>query len=1220
MGKRFGWALGIGGVILALLYSIPFLLSTSWGNQFLLAQINGRMPGRWGASQITLRWFGRQSVDHLSLFGLGPDPILEVERIETGLSLWNLLWGTLHFGNTLIDHPRLNLMLEGKSSNLEQALAPPGATKKTGSHSQRPLRFQGHFTLDGGQLAVGGNRLYGRGNATLRYPQEGKFTFTGETGSGSASGEGEWSQAAPQVRLGRSPLPLTPWEGRGIIEIKQLPAAIVETLLHFVAKDLGLAELLGDKLNLTAKGEVRSGKGSGQLSASSTTLNTALSCALEEGSLFLTDPARASLNVVPLFAAPLLSPHSISLAGPGHLEAVCTAYRAPLTALIHPELLHLRASIAPFNLTHPSRTPLTITRAALQLDKEANTPFHGEASIQGKGFSAQGRLASKREWALETTQLPLPWVDPLLPAPLTPYLGSTLSCKIALQGEALTAQANTPLLNLPGLSLLVGEQVTLTQPTTFSYLLTPELLPLLASPGPLTCSLAYLTLPIGPRFNPEQAVIHGQIASDTLPLLPLPLLGSSTLQQFLIAIKGPSLAAGLLEFHAYVSPKEERPFISPGLPITLNGLFSMRPDYHVDLTRVHLALDNRFLEGHAIAAYTYPSTIALLFPGYFKFLFSPQQFPTLATEGLLTFDLDPSEVAFSLTQPKRSQFSGRLSLPHLGLKGGEAIDNLEGALTLSGAKDVGQLTLKATTSPPSSSLTASGILQGLFSGNLHGSARLSAPSLPTNLLTLFTPKLAVNELAGPLLKIDAKSQFETVRPFSGSLDIRLGSEYLKGDLGLKIGKTLSLLSPSRPATLEWRVTPAGFKALYQTLKKTPPLTLIEPATLSAKITALDFPLSQFNPAQSTLVASATSTPLNLSRQGKSALVENLLLKIDSKNLSKALYALLNGEVVTQSRGSFRVEGSAENLFSPLGKLAPKEASLQLKGELKSLQTPYLFDLLPFDTSMLSALFGQQISGKFQAKVDSLSGPCSADLRSQNLTLSLDGALQKGTLTLNRPFKATLQVTPDIGLHLLKLANPLFLSAVRSEKPVTFSLQNRDFSLPLFPFEPTKITATGALDLGKIWLTNRDPVALLLSLFKGEEYGAELSAWSTPLYFTLGGGQMRYERMDTLFGSRLHTAFWGEDDLATLQARMNLALFPDSPSPLLIPFRGPLTEMKADWRRAAAQVAALALRQGGREGKIAGALLDVVAGQGAAPIPPPTTTPYPWAVDKKGNQE
>jgi hypothetical protein len=336
-------------------------------------------------------------------------------------------------------------------------------------------------------------------------------------------------------------------------------------------------------------------------------------------------------------------------------------------------------------------------------------------------------------------------------------------------------------------------------------------------------------------------------------------------------------------------------------------------------------------------------------------------------------------------------------------------------------------------------------------------------------------------------------------------------------------------------------------------------------------------------------------------------------------------ALLDFDGLTEEASPFNGKMKLSGHFSG-NQLRWKPASFCGKIDLTDFPTAAIAGLSDRRRKQLNALFGEELSLCSSWSIAQFYGPLSLSLQSSRSQMRLDGKLDDGVLTLAQPLHAEVVITPYLSGWLLGKINPLLANAISSDRPLSLNVAANNFSLPLLPYNPSRINVPSAtIDFGKVLLANRGGVDSLIRLAQPSlEQQPAVPAWFTPLPISVSLGQMELSRMDALIGEGLHIATWGKIDLVSHRVRLMLAIAPDTMSQLageaepeyfLIPISGEMGSTSINWPLAATQLASLvAKRSGGRTATV-GKVLDIVTGVKKQRERVPAEPTLPWKDSK-----
>lgn len=467
-----------------------------------------------------------------------------------------------------------------------------------------------------------------------------------------------------------------------------------------------------------------------------------------------------------------------------------------------------------------------------------------------------------------------------------------------------------------------------------------------------------------------------------------------------------------------------------------------------------------------------------------------------------------------------------------------------------------------------------------------------------------------------------------------SLKAKSPNLYCSGKLLFKDSK-LQLESPG--LDLNFNLTQEAYNLIHPG-----PFILQAPAMCACTIQELEWPVKSSNSPSPTIFDRIPQLGFDW---GNAKLKGNLLLK----ELNYSQFSLQQTQVNFSKAEGVKFQMSSKLL--PQGEIAltgqiPQNdlSEIKIDGVANNFPT-LILDLAArlMGQKNLSFLpvFGKTLNAKATVDLKKNQGPLSLSITSENTRASLSGEVENGFLTLTEPLHAQVLMTPELSALLLKEVNPLSISEITSQSPITLEIASAGFLLPLIPFDSSKLFIGKArLELGKISCRNEGNISTTLGLLKWGKIGRgdSLKLWFTPLELSAKQGILSLDRTEILVADTLEIALWGTLNLPKNQVDMTLGLTPSAlraafgiknlPKNYLlhIPMRGPLTNVSIDTGSATAKIALLLAWQqkalagalgGGGTGALFGELL-----QKAVPLPdmhaksPPAKHPFPWEVSEK----
>jgi hypothetical protein len=116
-------------LILIIILLIPALISSDKARGIILSKINSTVDGRADFSDLSMSWFKGLKITDLSFSNNAGQTSVAVKQLSTRPHYGALLVGSLSFGKTVIDQPKVEIKLKGPAT---KAAEPDGIKKQTG--------------------------------------------------------------------------------------------------------------------------------------------------------------------------------------------------------------------------------------------------------------------------------------------------------------------------------------------------------------------------------------------------------------------------------------------------------------------------------------------------------------------------------------------------------------------------------------------------------------------------------------------------------------------------------------------------------------------------------------------------------------------------------------------------------------------------------------------------------------------------------------------------------------------------------------------------------------------------------------------------------------------------------------------------------------------------------------------------------------------------------
>jgi len=521
---------------------------------------------------------------------------------------------------------------------------------------------------------------------------------------------------------------------------------------------------------------------------------------------------------------------------------------------------------------------------------------------------------------------------------------------------------------------------------------------------------------------------------------------------------------------------------------------------------------------------------------------------------------------------------------------------------------------------------------------------VDAKGFPIEILNAFVPGDArLETLFGKRLDLTAKALIEPENEPYLSVDLDASAEGFRAVGSVQLDGTLTV-SQANPTRVQWEITPERYLALLKICKvKTMPTHLLaETSTFNLSIDQFICPKetpTELKPflCKSGFIGAITFSPLLFSDGHTNSQIENLTIHIEGEDFSQGIQINTKGQMrapyLQQSHlASFTFDGQILNLFSPDGHFDPVNSELRAQAVLDSAPVDALLGLLPIQEEsfqVVSSLLGDLLSLSATLDIQEHRGPISLDVHSSNLKAVFPLYLNAtNTITLREAIQAEISLTEKINRTFLIDINPLLITGVAADHPISCTIEPQGFSFPIFPFLFSEFSIGQAtIDIGKIVVRNGGQLQELVAFVQAPGLTKEglMEAWFTPIYMQLKSGVAYYKRFDLRLAGTIHLAFWGNIDLIQDQVHMVMAIAPSTlktrfnvsglseKDMFQVKMTGPTSDVSLDWKAASTRIGVIiATSAGGKAGSIVGAILNqILTLMGSEPTPPPSTQPFPW---------
>lgn len=1000
------------------------------------------------------------------------------------------------------------------------------------------------------------------------------------------------------------------------------------------------------------------------LNAQSAQINMQIATQTAEGFVSLKSPASFNFNLTPdLFQkmakiSPSLA--ALSLTQPALIQGTLSTFSCPLPTR-QSDLLKssFAASVdAPPQMAFSiNGSPLIfnglhIDAKSISLEKEIDLAMStglqtqtqtGSAAIDGKLLNPFSKTPNG-SLAVKADKLPVDLIGIAIEAPiaLSSLLGPTvdLNGSVEIQGEnpKLHLSWKSQFLNIPSFDLSLSNPWTLVSPAPFTLGLNPQLaLQGQLKADPIQGTLQNLLIPTDSIKNSRiNAVVNtGKIAfSGAVPLNISKLIATlkvNTFDQVSLDIDGDPLKASL-----------SGSFRPAAAEFVLNKPLTAQ-----------YTVDNAMLKTLAPNA------------------------PLLAKSATVRLSLDPASLPLKGFDLNKLSLKGQLSSPEVALSSqGQTIILQNTTLPI-------QWDAKAKTAAIQlSSQVQGGSMQGQVSISNFSSEKgvdlnhatiqgsLDIQNLSAAFLDAFSGKTTLSAITGPTFSGKLKLQSSIDKQ---NIALKWVSPLLNIDSAFIIDKSAVQLQGGANQ-ISWTLTPESYAILDRAITSPGnaiiPFELSESSNFSITLNKLSLPVLPkkeirtladripdiaFDLAKLQMSATGHNPKLTFfdKRSKESIQLSSLTFSLGASADGGPLTASLDSGVVTQSATASTPQAVKNGSLSLSGKLAQtlndKKAfdlslltgSLQLKvQQLPSRALDIVARAKGRTDFPFTTVFGDMINASMTLDLKNFAGPVALNINTPMVRVDLDGHLVNGALLLNDALHAQMKITTELSRLILKEVNPLNLSYVYSQAPVTLEIPSEGFYFPLYPLNIGKIAIPEAtIELGKIACRNEGNVNITLGLLKSKQFdkSGELLLWFAPIDLSIKQGFADIERTEILLADTYDICVWGKVDIVQDYVDMVLGLTAQTLSKafgiknlpenyvLTLPMKGPSDNVQINSSKATAKVALLLAWQnkniagafgGGQAGAIVGDLLGKIATlpDSDAKVPP-AKHPFPWEIGK-----
>lgn len=1236
--------IGLSLIIAVLLLLLPWLLRIDGIRGAVCKLLKGPLKAEIAIEKLEIGWWSPTDVEGLTYKTLDGRQVLCCKRIATPASLWNILLGTHDLKTLTVESPTIGLLFQSNIKkepvSLQAAGIPEFQVDLAKMWKKLTPSVSGQIALSDGLILVQGKDIQDIRieNLTLQatLPKKSdylKFSLSGETRQGEQKGTLDFSGNFGPLD---SPEPVLSAEGN----LSKLPIfAVDQCVALFYPRFEGIIYAgIGPTLDLKAKGKLSNKRFDLSFSASSAQFNADLSIVTQEGKITLVAPARFGLTLTAFLADEFfsLSPYlmGMQLASSPRVTLDISQLTIPLDEQgIAWKNLSLKGEINLLALE--VSTPALFQGIALErfkavlstenlaqrvfFDSKADLSFGDKrASLTASGeLSEAFAEVPPVTYAVSTQNFPVAILDQVMDTSgfLQDAIGESCDFNSAIEktaeGRSLTLYFNSPHIAMTDAHFhLLDDGLILKEPLHFSFS-PPETFWTKHANGMGITPADVLLEELDYKFGTLSSIrSKGSAKSEKL-----------FYRQF-------SLDAPTFDFNIET-------FYAMTLALQSEGI----------KTKVKMGYDKK------------KKTLALLEPFEFSLNLSQEKTDQFWKELCLTPPFQSALVFHSSIRPftmaigqnflRGTTLEGTAEMPSLVAKSSKGSTaflcdaKMHWTLDADAGKLFGRIDAGAGSDEASlTPLHAELLLQNvrfqptINFEELQSTVRIAFEKLDPRFFDAFGGDFCFSPIFGAWISAKGEVSFKP----SYSL-FKVDATCEKGSVTaalVKEGNTIDLFG-KQPVQINLSLDSQGLDCLGKAL----PIGLQQPCLLDLRINRLHLPLEPEHFQELAIDASLQSELLSFMEKPtqKPISLHHLALSLARLDPQSPFLIRAKASIDGAKMGQIDVKSAVSGISYGANGWDFAKVQANIDANFQQLPTSLLDTITTIagaESGLLPTLFGEQISGSLDATIQEKSGPIALSINSPSTRISLDGKLDNGLLLLNQPFFAQLTMTEGISRLFLKGVNPLSISAVRSEGPMTLNVEKEGFALPLLPWNVEQINVPRMrIEVGKITCRNQGNIQTALGLLKLGQFSKsnDLTLWFAPMDLSIAKGIIDCERTEILVADSIEIATWGTvslpknwvDAVLGLTAQALSKSFGIKGLPetyvLQIPMKGPIDDVKIDTGKATAKIALLLAGQnassaGGLIGGQAGELVGGILGQ-LSKLPdanskaPPPKHPFPW---------
>ncbi len=1234
--------------LLIFLSLLPWFLSTDTGKNILISSLNSRFSGSLKIETLSLTWQGPQKIEKIRFDSIDGKIKLSCEKISCNSSLIKTLLPSHDLGLILVQNPDIEIhqtLIQApieKRPQVQIASFSPTTALNTALPSFE-IPFIGNLEIQKGKLSIFSENtspiIFDITHSQLlsnKNLSEISLSITGETFQNNIKGNILVNASFKETNSLNRSLDST-------VSLKNFPIDGIDQLLSIKSPEYRsmLTEATGPSLDLNCVIAFSKEACKASLETKSDKLQIQVQTQLKENNISLISPASIQLTLSPRLLQslqkkfPQIAPFTSK--DPIYFLSTFSKLTIPKTDRgieFKEASFQSNMEIKPYQ-TSTVQLGGKGTFSSLNLTDEMSTTINIQIAKQLEISNSTVQISCKKPFlksdqefiaSIEIEKTPVAFIENFFiePTQLSKLLGHSFKAKARVQGNErkinITSELSSSLLQITkGNFLFENQTLSLTEPLEAHYLITPDTFQSLATQKNIVLQKeAHITALFSDLQLQDFSSLHDLKVKTAITSSPVIFSSFFALKQHSIEDLSLNFAVDSTSFISlHLKSKQFSIQYDGGFDPNSRTLFWKKP------IQAQYILTNKELQA----------------------LYIGKKAATLLQNTRIQIEIDPSTISLTNFSLNRINLTSHIYGETLLFQNANNIkqielENLETTLKLSGDKDLLDFAISAHVA--NGKFECQGALKQISSPDFLLTAHLELQQFPLELIDALTDASLTPVLGSLLdlkLSIDKKNTTQ-------SFLIKAKSPFLNMSGGISLNPQSVVLSDSSsPLKIEFLLTPLAYDVIFKQIETS--FSLEEDTLFKASLLKLNIPFISSDykkPDLANLLLNLQIENEQVSFRNKETKkpisLVNTKLSLQKKDEKTPLYLSIDTNTSSSQKGSFHLDAQIKNLLNREGQFHPSNIQSDLIASFQKFPADALEIIFPSKNKVFSNLLGPYFDMTLKTSLHNSSGPLAANLTSKNMKFSLEGELSSGVLTLRQNLLMQISLNSKTSLVFSKSINPLSISSLSSNDPLSIEISAKGFSLPLFPLNLNRIEVPSArITPGKIFCQNEGNINLMLGILKSKQANqtSQLELWFAPLIVHIQKGILDLERTEILVANAYDIALWGRINLPANKVNMTLGLtapclkaafnIQDLPKDyvLHIPLTGTLDNIKLNKSVATSKIVALTLWQSknitgdlgaGIGGALIGGLLNqVLKPPGNEGATPPAKTPFPWQSEK-----